>query len=365
MKILFPIARADTIAGAQVHVRDLAVALQRDGHQVLVVTGQEGIYNLALDKAQIKSIACETLQPQISPLKDWASLKFLLEVIKSFQPDLIAAHSSKTGILGRLAAKIAKIPCVFTAHGWSFTAGVPQPNRTIYRVIETLTAPLTNKIICVSECDRNIALKSGINSQILSTIHNGMADIPESLQAHPGDRNPVNIVMVARFDRQKDHQTLIEAVKDLTEARLILVGDGPNLESMKALAVSLGIAERVEFLGFRNDIAEILARSQIYILISNWEGLPCTIIEAMRAGLPVVASDVGGVAELIVDGETGYLISSNNPDILKQKLANLTNNPTLRQTMGDRGRQRYQAEFTFDRMYAKTLELYRQAIGNY
>jgi glycosyltransferase involved in cell wall biosynthesis len=363
MKILFPIARADTIAGAQVHVRDLAVALQQDGHQVLVVTGREGIYNLALDEANIKSIACDTLMPQISPLKDGASLKFLLEVIKNFQPDLIAAHSSKTGILGRLAAKITNTPCVFTAHGWSFTAGVPEPNRTIYRIIETLTAPLTNKIICVSECDRNIALKSGINPQILSTIHNGMKDIPESLKANPGERNPVNIVMVARFDRQKDHKTLIEAFKDLTEARLILVGDGPNLESIKALVASLGIDRRVQFLGFRNDIPEILARSQIFALISNWEGLPCTIIEAMRAGLPVVASAVGGVAESIVDGETGYLITSNNPDILRQKLANLIYNHTLRQTMGDRGRQKYQAEFTFDRMYTETLELYRQAIN--
>ena len=229
MNILFVITRADAIGGAQVHVKDLATALQADNHKVLVLTGEQGVYNQHLKQAGIESVACKDLQKQINPIADGKSLRYILHIINLFKPDLIAAHSSKTGILGRLASQITKIPCIFTAHGWSFTSGIPEPNRTIFRWLEKLTAPLANKIICVSEYDRQIGLKASMSSEQLLTVHNGMKDIPSSLKANPNRGKPVKIAMVARFDRQKDHATLIEAFKDL-DAELILIGDGPSFK---------------------------------------------------------------------------------------------------------------------------------------
>ncbi len=362
MNILFVITRADAIGGAQVHVKDLAIALQSDRHKVLILTGESGIYNDDLREAGIESVSCEYLQKQINPIADGKSFRYILNVIDLFKPDLIAAHSSKTGILGRLASQITKVPCIFTAHGWSFTTGIPEPNRTIYRWLEKLTASLADKIICVSEYDRQIGLKAGMNSQQLLTVHNGMKDVSPQLRANPAQSDPVKIAMVARFDRQKDHATLIEAFKDVN-AELILVGDGPSLVKTKQKVEQLGISHKVSFLGFRQDIAEILAQVQVYALISNWEGLPCTIIEAMRAGLPVIASDVGGVKEIVLEGQTGYLVPRGDIQGLRQKLNYLIGNEPARISMGIMGRQKYESQLTFKHMYEQTLTAYQEVIG--
>jgi len=362
MNILFVITRADAIGGAQVHVKDLATALQADNHKVLVLTGEQGVYNQHLERAGIESVACKDLQKQISPVADGKSLRYILHIINLFKPDLIAAHSSKTGILGRLASQITKIPCIFTAHGWSFTTGIPEPNRSIFRWLEKLTAPLADKIICVSEYDRQIGLKARMGSEQLLTIHNGMKDIPSALKADPGRAKPVKIAMVARFDRQKDHATLIEAFRDLN-AELVLIGDGPSLNKTRDRVEKLGLSDRVSFLGFRQDIAEILAEVQIYALISHWEGLPCTIIEAMRAGLPVVASDVGGVKEIVIEGQTGYVVPRGDVATLKNRLNYLLGNEQARISMGIMGRQKYEAQLTFQHMYEQTLSAYQAVVA--
>ena len=363
MNILFIITRADAIGGTQVHVKDLAVALQKDRHKVLVLTGQQGIYNEDLSQAGIESISCQYLYKQIDPFSDGKSLRYILHVIDLFKPDLIAAHSSKSGVLGRLAGKVAKIPCIFTAHGWSFTPGVREPNRTIYRWLEKLTASFADRIICVSEYDKNMAIKAGINSQKLLTVHNGMKDISVNLQANPRTCEPVRVAMVARFDRQKDHSTLIKAFSKV-DAELILIGDGPSRIKVRQQVEQLNIGHKVKFLGFRKDVAEILSQVQIYTLISNWEGLPCTIIEAMRAGLPVIASDVGGVKEIVLDEHTGYVIPRSDVRTLQQKLNYLVANEQARICMGITARQKYESRLTFQHMYEKTLTIYQDLVNS-
>jgi glycosyltransferase involved in cell wall biosynthesis len=362
MNILFVITRADAIGGAQVHVKDLAMSLQQDQNKVLILTGQQGVYNEDLRQAGIKTIACEFLQKSINPFLDGKSLRYILHIISIFQPDVIASHSSKTGLLARLASQITKIPCVFTAHGWSFTTGVPQPNRSIYLWLEKLTASWADKIICVSEYDRQIGIQAGMNPEKLITIHNGMKDTSIDLRANPASSNPIKIAMIARFDQQKDHVTLIKAIQDI-DAELILVGEGPRVNNIRQQVEKLGISNKVQFLGFRQDIAQILAQVQIYTLISNWEGLPCTIIEAMRAGLPVIASDVGGVKEIVIEDETGYLIPRGDFKTLRQKLAYLISNEQVRVKMGALARQKYETQLTFQQMYSQTLTTYQEVIS--
>ena len=365
MNILFVITRADAIGGAQVHVKDLAIALQQDGHKVLILTGQQGVFNEDLRQVNIESIPCEFLRKQINPFLDGKSLRYIMHVISEFQPDLIAAHSSKTGILGRLAGKLSQVPCVFTAHGWSFTTGIPEPNRTIYRFLEKATASWADKIICVSEFDRSIGIQAGMDSQGLVTVHNGMKDITSDLIANPraSTSEPIKVATIARFDRQKDHATLIEAFQGLN-AELILVGDGPSMLKTQQQVEKLNLSKKVKFLGFRQDIAEILSQVQIFALISNWEGLPCTIIEAMRAGLPVVASDVGGVKEIVIENQTGYVIPPKDVKTLRQKLAYLIENESARTSMGILARQKYESELTFQHMYRNTLAVYENVLAN-
>jgi glycosyltransferase involved in cell wall biosynthesis len=315
-----------------------------------------------LESLGIQSIICNTFQQQINILQDWQTLSFLKKTIRDFQPDIVTTHSSKAGLLGRIACKMTKTPCIFTAHGWAFTEGVPQPSRAIYQLLERLGEPLADKIICVSECDRSLGIQTGMNPSRLVTIHNGIEDIPEPLRTKPDTTSPIRITMVARFDRQKDHLTLIEAFKNIQGAELVLIGDGPRLEEIKTYVSQIGIAEKVNFLGYRDNISEILAQSHIFALISNWEGFPYTVVEALRAGLPVVASNVGGVTEAIIDGVTGYCVPRGDIDLLRQRLLKLVNDGELREKMGRKGRERYESEFTFKHMFEKTFTVYEEVL---
>jgi len=362
MRILVIITRADTVGGAQVHVRDLCNALISNNHEVLVVTGPPGLYSTDLSKHHIPFQTCETFHKSIRPFQDWQSLRFFRKTIQRFRPDLISTHSSKAGILGRIAAKTTETPCVFTAHGWAFTEGVPQPTRKLYEIIERLVAPLANQIICVSDYDRHIALRIGMDPARLKTIHNGMPDIPLSLRAVPTSGHEVNIAMIARFDQQKDHDTLLKAFQGISGAHLTLVGDGPGLQNTQALARELGLSEKVNFLGFRKDIPHVLAKSHIFTLISHWEGFPLTIIEAMRAGLPAIVSDVGGAAEAVVEGITGFTVPRSDVQTLRNRLSRLITDSQLRTQMGKAARKKYEQSFTFDRMFFETYHTYKDVL---
>jgi glycosyltransferase involved in cell wall biosynthesis len=135
------------------------------------------------------------------------------------------------------------------------------------------------------------------------------------------------------------------------------------MAEMQSLASSLGIADRVHFLGQRMDVAQILARSQVSLLVTNWEGFPLSILESMRAGLPVIASAVGGIDESVRDGETGYLVPRGGVDQLRERIARLVEDPELRHRMGVNGRLSFEQHFTLERSVAKTLDVYRQAVS--
>jgi glycosyltransferase involved in cell wall biosynthesis len=190
-----------------------------------------------------------------------------------------------------------------------------------------------------------------------------MPDVPASLRADP-TRTPPRLVMVARFGAQKDHATLLRALAGLQSHpwELDLVGDGPLRGDMEQLARSLGLTDRVHFLGQRMDVGQILAGAQISVLATNWEGLPLSILESMRAGLPVIASSVGGIPEAICDGETGYVVPPGNPQALRETLEPVLTSSALRGRLGAAGRTRYEEHFTLSRFVANTLTVYRQIV---
>jgi glycosyltransferase involved in cell wall biosynthesis len=197
----------------------------------------------------------------------------------------------------------------------------------------------------------------------LVTIHNCLPDVNETLRAHPA-RSPPRLMMVARFVQQKDHPTLFRALSGLLDLdwQLDLVGDGPLRASVGALAESMGIASRVSFLGLRCDVPELLARSQAFLLITNFEGFPRSILEAMRGGLPVVASDVNGVRESVLDGVTGFVVPRGDAERLGDCLRKLINSPDMRVRMGKAGRARYDDRFTFNRLVAQTMAVYESIL---
>lgn len=364
MRIVYIITKASPIGGAQIHVRDLAAAVAAQGHSPTVITSGSGTFIDDLRQLEIPVLVLRHLTTPIRPLSDLRALGEVRSALATLNPDLIAAHSSKAGILARLAARSLRVPVVFTVHGWAFTPGVPPLQAALYRQVERLVGPLASRIITVSEYDRRLGLAARVAPEDrLVTVHNGMPDVPPELRADPA-RSPARLVMVARYGAQKDHPTLLRALADLRQHpwELDLIGDGPSMGQTEALATELGLAGRVRFLGQRTDVDRILAAAQVSLLVTNWEGFPLSILEAMRAGLPVVASSVGGVAESVRDGESGYLIPRADVAHLRDRIERLLTDPALRARLGAAGRARFVRDFTLSASVARTLGVYRAAL---
>lgn len=365
LRIAYVVTRADPIGGVQIHVRDLAVALQAQGHSCTIITGGSGPFVDVLRETGIPVVVLRHLTVPIHPISDLRALREIRAALSETRPELIAVHSSKAGILGRLAGRSLGIPVVLTAHGWNFTPGIAALPAAAYRQIERSAGPLASKIITVSEFDRQLALDARITTaDRIVTVYNGMPDVPAELRADPG-RTPVRLVMVARFGAQKDHGTLLRALGGLRDHswELDLIGDGPLMGQMQSLAASLGIGGRVRFLGQRMDVERLLASAQVSLLVTNWEGFPLSILEAMRAGLPVVATSVAGIGESVRDGETGFLVPRRGVEQLQAHLRRLLTDAALRCRLGASGRAFYERHFTLARFVTNTLGVYRDVLS--
>lgn len=364
LRATYVITRADDLGGAQIHVRDLATALCNQGVRVLVLGGGEGALAEELRDRDVPFESVPHLVRPVSPFEDIRALTFLRRRLDRFRPDLVSTHSSKAGVLGRLAAWSCGIPRLHTAHGWAFSEGCPKHRRLLGRTVERAVASITDRIITVSEADRELALTEGItHAGRIIAVHNSVVDAPG--RARPA-RSPPRLIMVARMNPQKDHRTLFDALSGLLdhEWHLELIGDGPRMEATRREAAALGLADRISFLGMRRDVAERLAQAQCFTLISNWEGFPRSILEAMRAGLPVVASDVGGVRESVEDGVSGFVVPPNDPVTLRARLGELLAAPGLRERQGAAGRARFERLFSFDRFFRNTLEVYEGVVSD-
>lgn len=366
LKIAFVVTRSDAVGGAQVHVRDMATALKLAGHDPVVLAGGDGPWFNQLRERGIPLIALRHLQRSISPLKELRAFLELRRALRGLAPDLVSTHTAKAGVLGRIAAASLRLPVMFTAHGWTFTDGISRAQAFVWKLAERLVGGLAQRIVTVSEFDRGLALAARIGApERVVTIHNGVPDIASERVADAG-MGPPHLVMVARFEAQKDHRTLLLALSRLSHKpwRLSLVGGGPLEDEAKRLAAELGLSDRISFLGARRDVDVILSDAQIFVLCTLWEGLPRSIIEAMRAGLPVIATAVAGVPELVEHGSTGLLCAPRDVADAATQLQILLDSPERRAEMGRRARQRYFDRFRFERMYSRTLQVYTELLGS-
>ncbi|WP_243092671.1 glycosyltransferase family 4 protein [Thermus hydrothermalis] len=346
------------------HLLELLRAF-RDRAELHLAVGQDQedfLVEAARELGVETHLLAHLVQP-LRPVSDWRGLGEVRELIRRVRPHLVHAHSSKAGFLGRLAAKSLGIKSIFTAHGWAFTDGVSPARRALALTLERLAGRAGDLVLAVSERDRELALRYRVvPPERIRLVWNGVPDTP--LRANPS-HNPPRIVMVGRFAPQKDHALLLRALAELRDLpwRLDLVGQGPLLPEVQALAERLGLEQRVRFLGKRLDVDRILADAQVFVLASNWEGLPLSVLEAMRAGLPVVASDVGGVREAVLEGRTGFLVPRGDVTLLRERLALLLQDPSLRVALGREGRKRYEAHFTLERMLRQVWAAYEELLA--
>lgn len=363
IRVAFVITRADSLGGATVHVRDMSRVLLAAGHEVLVLVGGEGPVTEALRQAGVPYRSLRHLQRSVSPRADLAALWELRSALASYRPDLVSTHTSKAGFLGRIAAWSLRLPSLYTPHCWSFVDGFP--GAKLYLWVERLARPFGRRIIMVSEAERQEGLAKRVGSaQHLVTVHNGMPDIDERFRADPGV-TPPRILMVGRCEPQKDHLSLLRALAQLKDQAwsLTCIGDGPLRPEVEAEIARLGLADRVTMLGYCPNVRDVLQQSQIFALITHWESFPRSILEAMRAGLPVIASNVGGTAESVEHGNTGYIVPRGDVDSIAAHLRQLISDTELRVRFGVAARQRYEERFTLNRMVRETVHVWGDVLG--
>lgn len=352
MRILYTITKSE-IGGAQVHVMQLAKYMKDTGHAVAVVSYPGGWLENEATKLGVRFYPNQYFGNTFNPFRLRKSFLKIKKIVSEFNPDIVHAHSSFAGVITRLVVR-NKIPIVFTAHSFAFTDGASLFRRLIAPVSERFVSKYTSKIICVSEFDKKLALRYHIAPpEKLVVIHNGV-----SSQLADTVREQI-IVSVGRLAYPKEYGLLLEAFKQADiPMQLEIVGDGPDKQKIQEQIAQLGLASRVILrsnLQGPEEVRDELAKASVFILISKHEGLPMTILEAMAAGLPVIASRVGGIPEEI-DSFCGILVNNTKEEIAAA-IERLSHSEAQKM-MGGAARKKFEQEFTLEKFLRSTESVY-------
>jgi glycosyltransferase involved in cell wall biosynthesis len=362
-RVLLVITLAE-VGGAQSYVAALLPALAERYDVVLAAHG-EGPLRDAAAAVGARFVPLRHVRRPINPLRDLAGLLELISLLRRERPQILHASSSKAGVLGRLAAVAARVPIrFFTVHGWAFSAYSGLASR-FYRVSDRLMAPLTTVTICVSETELAAGLEAGTCSADRSVVIHNAVDVAGAPRSGH-DRPTPRLIAVGRLKAPKDFLTLIRALATLPGQAFeaLIVGGGPERNAVEAEIRRLELHGRVRLAGERSDVPELLAASDVFVLSSRSEGLPVSVLEAMAAELPVVATDVGGLAELVVDGETGILVPPGDEAALSEALGRLVEDRELRRRLGGGGGGRAESTFDLSEFRRAHLELYESQLGS-
>ena len=354
------------LGGARRVVETLLGRLPREAFEQTLVCGEADGAPDGVETLRVPSLVRE-----IRPLRDGCALARLTWIFSRRRPDVVHAHTYKAAVVATFAARAAGVRgVVVTPHGHIFAAGasipgVPPPGRSLglLRRVVRAAQGLADRVTALSEQDRDQQLALGLAPpERFVVVRNGIDVGRFGRPAEPREGPPV-IGAVGRFTAEKGHAVLIEAVARLGRpARLELVGYGDLEAELRGRAAPLGGACR-----FRGalDAAEVLAGFDVFVQPSLYESQGIAILEAMAAGRPVVATDVGGVRDAVEPGVTGLLVPPGNADALAGAIRRLLEDPAGAAAMGARGRERVRERFSADRMVADYARLYREVAEGY
>lgn len=280
--------------------------------------------------------------------------------------DVVHTHNWSVFLEGGIAAWLARVPiAIHTVHGPYLPCGptlLQRGKRALRHALERWVARGFRRVVAVSDSIRDyIPATVGIAAQRLSTVHNGVGVSIESVAARRVGE-ALTFITVGRLDVIKNHELMLRAFARVAgahpQARLLLVGDGPQRPALEALADELGLRARIELPGFRTDVADLLARADVFLMSSRYEGISIALLEAMRAGLPAVATRVGGIPETVLPQRTGLLVESGDTEAFAGAMESLASSPELRQSLGSAAREFQQREFSLDAMLTRYGALY-------
>jgi len=366
------------LGGAQRNTLYTVAHLDRLRFEPTLVAGRGGLLDdEAKSIADARTFFVPELIREAEPRRDFRALVRLTAFFRESRPDVVHTHSSKAGILGRWAAHLAGVPAVVhSVHGFGVTPEQSGLKRWFFGRLEAATSPLTTRFLAVSRANlaegvlrgffprnRVALLRSGVE---LSTFRNGIS--PGDLRAKLGIPAAAPIAgMVACLKPQKAPLDYVEVAgrvaARIPSAHFLLIGDGELRPSVEEAIRRKHLEGRFHLLGWRRDIPSILKNLSVLVLTSLWEGLPRVIPEAMAAGLPVVATRVDGIPEVVRDNETGYLAEPHDVETLARRVTELLANPDLGLQMGEKARTAV-GEFDIDAMVRRQEALYEELVAH-
>jgi glycosyltransferase involved in cell wall biosynthesis len=347
------------VGGMEQFVVRIATEQRRQGHAVRLLAVRGGPL---LEHARAAGVPVHILRGRGK--QTWLPDALLSHA--AVRPQIVHAHNPTSLPYAAIARAVGRPAVLMTRHGQR--AELRAPTETEWNA--------TAAVVAVSEAAATV-LRETYPSQAakVSVIHNGIEpaaptrprqETRAALGLDPTDLRPVGII-VARIDTLKGHDTLLRALAALPAAApavtFLIAGDGAERATMEGLATELGIAPHVRFLGFRTDVADLLAASDFFVLPSRLEGLPLSVLEAMAHGLPVIATPVGGTPEVIPDPRYGILTPVDDVPALAAAIARLATDPALCRELGEAGRQRVAEAFSFAAMTSRYDELYRRLLS--
>ncbi|MBX3011955.1 MAG: GT4 family glycosyltransferase PelF [Caldilineaceae bacterium] len=346
--------------GAQSVLLRLVERMDRAHYQVTIVCLYNG------DKAvaqQLRALGLEVID--LGMTRKWRLDAFvrLYWLLRQRRPAILHTWLFHANIPGRLLGRLAGVPIII---GSEHTMG--QEGKLRQR-LNRLTAPLADQIICIAQKVADFAHSAiGIPRAKLVVIPNGVDTQSFAPPPTPPttDRQPRIFGFVGRLHPVKGLPFLLEAfaqvVAQCPEQQLWLIGEGSERQRLAQQRDALGLTKHVTFWGARQDVAALLQQMDLFVLPSHWEGMPMVLLEAMAVGLPVVATAVGGTPEVVVPGETGYLVPPADPPALAQALLRFCHDPALCQRLGAAGRQRVEQHFSIEQNVAQTVALYEKLL---
>lgn len=364
MRVAHVITKLD-VGGAQTHVLELARGQVAAGYGIDVVAGLGGPAAEQMRSAGINVRIVPELGASHGRFSQRAALAAVTRALAEIRPGVVHGHSSHGGLAARLAARRLHLPSVYTAHGWPFQKGAAWKQRALSFAGEFVGGHVGNAVIVLTEAERRRATHAHVvPARRLWIVPNGIADVPPELRRHRGHVPEPTLVMVARFAPPKLQLELVTLLVGLVHLpwTMKLVGDGPEMDTCRQLvAAHPELDGRVHMLGHRDDVAELLATSDVGVLWSRYEGLPMSVMEYMRAGLCCIASDLPGTRILFGDPPAGVLAAG--PAQLASELTDLLTSDERVDSLGQRARARYEAAYSLEAMVEATGVVYSAVAG--
>lgn len=349
-----------TDGGVFEHVAALCAGLSERGHEAFVAGPFDG--RAAALEAELLPLE---LGRSVRPWEDTRATTATARLVRRVKPDLVHAHSSKAGAVARIARPaFARVPLVYTPHGYAFAGYFERAaERRAYRGAERLLAPLATVTLCVCEAERRLAESVGVRRA--RVVHNGVREPdpapPAAAVAALGEDGPV-VGALTLLRPGKGIETLVDAVPRLLEsvpaARVAVAGEGPDRAALEERARSRGVEHAVHLIGATDGAMPLLAGSDVFVSASWAESFPLNVLEAMAAGVPTVATDVGGTGEAIEDGRSGVLVPPRDSLALADALAALLSDRDRAAALAAEARERQRELFSVDRMIDGTLQVY-------